>query len=93
MVADTQGKEREIAKDLRTKGTLAWRPSGQEILFDRDERGQSTLCAVSLDGRLRSAYSSIDWLFLEDVAADGSVLVERWTTRSSTYFRRPGDVR
>jgi Tol biopolymer transport system component len=81
-----------LAKNLPTKGTLAWSPSGEEIWFDLDESGHTNVAAASLDGRIRTLYSGLDWLFLDDVAADGTVLLSRWAARSAIYFRGPGDA-
>jgi Tol biopolymer transport system component len=91
IVSDTAGQKTELARDLETKGSLAWHPSGREIWLDLDAQGRTDLGAISLDGSRRIVYSGIDWLFLQDISPDGSVLLSRWTSRSSIYFRGPGD--
>jgi hypothetical protein len=91
IVADAAGKKKELAGRLDTKFTLVWHPSGREIWLDQDEQGRTTIWAVSLDGTRRPVYSGLDWMFLDDIAADGSVLLSRWTARSSIYFRGAND--
>ena len=81
-----------LAENVETKGTVAWHPSGREIWFDLDEQGRTNICAASLDGRVRTVYPGLDWMFLDDIAPDGSVLLSRWTARSAIYFRGPRDA-
>jgi eukaryotic-like serine/threonine-protein kinase len=85
-------QSRVLAPNIETKGTVAWHPSGREIWFDLDERGRTNICAVSLDGGIRTVYSGLDWIFLDDIAPDGAVLLSSWTARSAIYFRGPRDA-
>jgi Tol biopolymer transport system component len=91
VVSDAAGKKREFARDLQVLGGLAWHPSRREIWLGLVDGGRTNLCAVSFDGGRRIVYSGLDWMFLDDIAADGSVLLSRWTVRSSIYFRGAGE--
>ena len=86
-----------MKKTLLEKGNgildLAWHPSGKEIWYDEigDAAGM-LMRAVTLAGESRrTILASPDVVGICDIAADGDVLLERRTLRSTLYFRGPHD--
>ena len=85
---------RTLSGDWRTLQGLAWSPSGEEILFTASREGRSqSLWAVSRSGRLRSvARWGGNWT-LEDVAADGALLLTRGQVQLSMMALAPEQTR
>jgi Tol biopolymer transport system component/tRNA A-37 threonylcarbamoyl transferase component Bud32 len=85
---------RTLSGDWRTLQGLAWSPSGGEILFTASREGRSqSLWAVSRSGRLRSvARWGGNWT-LEDVAADGALLLTRGQVQLSIMALAPEQTR
>jgi hypothetical protein len=85
---------RTLSGDWRTLQGLAWSPSGEEILFTASREGRSqSLWAVSRSGRLRSvARWGGNWT-LEDVAADGALLLTRGQVQLSIMALAPEQTR
>ena len=83
-VTDTSGKLRFTGPYLRNRnGPLAWTPKGSEIWFGGIE-------AVSLDGRVRTVWSSPSGSF-QDLSRDGRVLFDESVSRRELVgFGRDG---
>ncbi len=92
-VIDRAGRKKTLAAGLKEVLGLAWSPNGREIWFGgmrASRRGQ--LRAVALDGREHVVLSNARYVFLEDVARDGRVLVTVGDWRSRIFFRGEGDA-
>jgi dipeptidyl aminopeptidase/acylaminoacyl peptidase len=78
------GGMKTLSAEWKNINGLAWSPSGEEILFTASKEGRSqSLWAVSRSGRLRAvAQWGGNWN-LEDVAADGTLLLTRGQTQLS----------
>ena len=81
VVIDLGGSTRTLTRAGRL-GTIAWSPSGQEVLFTRMlSSDQTAVCAVGLDGRSREIYRSDGSVSLCDVSRDGRLLLQRRASR------------
>jgi serine/threonine protein kinase len=75
-VVDTAGHVRTLTREWDCERGLAWRPDGKEIWFSATEKGNNVnLLAVDLSGKLRIVLDLPSSLNLEDIAADGRVLL------------------
>ena len=82
-VVDLQGHRRVLAGEFSSEQGLAWSPKGNEIWFTANEAGEpSALRAVDLQGRRRVVTAAPIRMRLQDIAADGKVLLSselmRW---------------
>ncbi len=90
-VMDLSGKTTTLAEDIRGI-TLAWSPSGDEILADtRSGTGEGRIVGVDLAGKSRVVLRCPDRLFLYDIAADGRALIERAASRRRAASLAPGE--
>jgi hypothetical protein len=73
---------------------LAWAPGGEEIWFTATPEGSSirALYAVTLSGALRLVAQMPASLLLQDIAADGRVLLTSVNSRSAVYFVGPDET-
>jgi Tol biopolymer transport system component len=77
-VAIRGGGTTTLSAGWKTVGGLAWSPSGEEILFTAAKEGRSqSFWAVNHGGRLKAVANWGGSWKLEDVAADGSLLLTR----------------
>jgi Tol biopolymer transport system component len=91
-VVDLAGKKRVLTKGWIGVGDLVWTPSGKEIWFDSIGQGTGKgVRAVSLDGKLRTIASGIDYV-IHDIAPDGRVLLEQEVVHDGMYFAGIGDL-
>ncbi len=99
VVVDLQGRRRVLAQGLtHSSPSVAWSPDGGEVWFGAEklEDGprygswRPALRAVSLSGRERVLLRLPDFLSLQDVAADGSVLITVGTMRAEIVGKTPG---
>ncbi len=93
-VVDLQGTTRTLTPRLPTIQGLAWAPADVEIWFTSGELQRNLLQAVDLEGRVRDIYRTPSDIHLDDVAADGSVLLrnqfERNEVQAVDVGRTPG---
>jgi len=75
-VIDLDGHKRTLTKEWEDERGLAWSASGEEIWFAASDNGAADLLrAVTLSGRLRLVLVVPTTLMLQDISADGRVLV------------------
>ena len=75
-VTDLAGNARTLTRQWEDESGLAWRPDGKEIWFTAIEGGNNlNLMAVDLSGRVHTLLDLPVGLTLQDIAADGRVLV------------------
>jgi Tol biopolymer transport system component len=85
VVVDRSGKTQTLAT-LPAVWGLAWSPSGREIWFSaHDGSTPYALNAVTLSGRRRVVASAPISLMLQDISAQGRLLVTRVTTSVETF--------
>jgi hypothetical protein len=90
-VVDLTGQVRSLTQEWEAESGLAWRPDGKEIWFTAIDKGQSlTLQAVALSGKLRTLLDLPVEVRLEDVSADGRVLVSLNSTRLAMEYTTLG---
>jgi serine/threonine protein kinase/Tol biopolymer transport system component len=85
-IIDASGTTRVLSEGWMSVNGLAWHPSGNEIWFTAAKTGlHRAIHAVTLDGKLRQVARLPGTLRLQDIAADGRVLVVidhvRWQLR------------
>ncbi|HTL45579.1 MAG TPA: protein kinase, partial [Vicinamibacterales bacterium] len=86
-VLGPSGPPRTLSSGWLSIGGLAWSPDGRELWFTATEvGGLRALRAVTVDGRQRLLYRAPERLQLEDVAADGRVLLSGITLQSQVHF-------
>ena len=96
MVVGRDALPRVLTGDLDEVTSLAWSPSGEEVWFSGNARGPGSgegkpaLRAVSLSGKERLITAVGDELHLQDIAADGRVLVTEPHRRLDISFVREG---
>jgi eukaryotic-like serine/threonine-protein kinase len=88
---DTAGNKTTLSADWEDIGRLAWSPDGREIWFSASKGGTDhSLFAVTLTGRTRQLLTGPGSLGLQDVAADGRVVIAHGARRPSIVVRAPG---
>ena len=90
-VVDLAGKIRTLSKEWESEQGVAWRPNGKEIWFTAAEKGNSlNLRAVTLTGKVRLVLDLPMGITLQDIAADGRVLVALNSKRLAMGFSTVG---
>jgi serine/threonine protein kinase/Tol biopolymer transport system component len=75
-VVDLAGHRKTLASGWESEDGLAWNPRGDEVWFTAVEGGYNrALMAASLSGRLRKVLSVPGGLTLQDISADGRVML------------------
>lgn len=91
-VVDRSGHVRTLCGSWESESGLAWRPDGKEIWFTAVEKGTNlNLMAVSLAGKVRPLLDVPMGMVLQDISADGRVLVALTSSRLAMGFTRMGD--
>jgi eukaryotic-like serine/threonine-protein kinase len=90
-VVDLQGRVRSLTQEWGAESGLAWRPDGKEIWFAGIDKGHNlNLMAVDLSGKRRTLLDLPVEVRLEDVSADGRVLVSLNSTRLAMEYTTLG---
>src|SRR5262249_42901754 len=93
-VTDRSGKKRTLSETFSTAYGLAWSPSGTEIWVTATKvGGNRALYAISLAGGERLLARVTQSLTLQDVAADGRLLVAHDTIRIGMLAGGVGQTR
>jgi Tol biopolymer transport system component len=73
---DLAGKLKRLTAEWTSVRGLAWAPAGEEIWFTASQSDEAqSLMAVTPGGRVRTILTSPGYLWLQDISADGKVLV------------------
>jgi hypothetical protein len=90
-VVDLSGHTRTLSREWDSEAGLAWRPDGEEIWFTAAEKGNTrNLMAVNLSGKIRMLLDLPVGMNLQDIAADGRVLVSLDSARLAVGFTTLG---
>jgi eukaryotic-like serine/threonine-protein kinase len=74
--------KRVLSRGWRGVGSLNWSPQGDEIWFSAGQPGSDpALYAVGLSGKQRFLTQAPGWIVMQDVAADGRVLLSLVNSR------------
>ena len=93
-VVDLKGGKRRLSEDFASIATAAWSPRGDEIWFSAAAANEGmAIRAVDLSGRRRIIAKGPGNQVIEDVSADGRVLLSNWTSRNVLMALMPGDTR
>lgn len=88
---DLTGNVSSLTREWEAESGLAWRPDAKEIWFAAIDKGHNlNLMAVDLSGKLRTLLDLPVEVRLEDVAADGRVLVSLNSTRLAMEYATLG---
>ncbi len=91
-VVDMAGHAQTLTRDWESEQGIAWRPDGKEIWFGGIEKGNSlNLMAVTLSGKVRTILDLPMGITLEDISAEGQVLVASNSKRLAMSFGTLGD--
>jgi eukaryotic-like serine/threonine-protein kinase len=96
VVVDLAGKNTTISTGWEDLFGAHWTPSGDEVWFSASGGGEKTagtdhgLFAATLSGRVRTVASAPGSLDLEDIAADGRVLLAHGNRRPTIMGLAPG---
>lgn len=75
-IVDLEGKLTRLTEYWSSLRGLAWNPSGREVWFTASEKEDAqSLFAVSRTRALRVIHSSPSYMWLQDISADGKVLL------------------
>jgi eukaryotic-like serine/threonine-protein kinase len=86
-VVERTGQLRTLTEDWESTSGLAWSPNGNEIWFTAASKGNNLdLLAVNLSGRERKLLDLPVAITLQDVSADGRVLVSLNSKRLAMNF-------
>jgi Tol biopolymer transport system component len=92
-VVDRAGRKKTLTAAFTEASGLAWSPRGNEIWFNAGRApGRWALRAVTLGGTERLVFSETGHLDIQDVAANGRVLVSVTESRGRIFFRGEGDT-
>jgi len=91
-LVDLSGQVRTLTPEWASEGGLAWRPDGKEIWFTAIEKGNSlNLMAVDLSGKLRTLLDLPIAITIEDISADGRVLIALNSKRLAMAYSALGE--
>ena len=89
-ILEKSGKKRLIAQGIATFRGLVWSSRTGEVFYMAGlAPGDDALRAVSPSGRERTVWPGASGFILHDVAPDGRLLVERFTSRRGIIFVPP----
>ncbi len=84
-------QKRTLTKEWEDERGLAWSPNGDEVWFAASDSGSDdSLQAVNLSGRVRMLLTAPITIMLQDVAADGRVLITAADPRYHVVGRAAG---
>jgi eukaryotic-like serine/threonine-protein kinase len=90
-LVDPSGKKIVLTRARHPAG-LAWGSAGDVWFAEVSERGETSLSAVELSGRVRLVWRAGGRLALKDIARDGSALVTLFQIRRGIMARPPGSA-
>ncbi|HXJ85434.1 MAG TPA: protein kinase [Candidatus Binatia bacterium] len=91
-VVDLKGHARTLCGGWENESGLAWRPDGKEIWFTAAAKGSNlNLMAVNLSRKVRTLLDVPTGIVLQDISADGRVLISLTSSRLALGFTHLGD--
>jgi DNA-binding winged helix-turn-helix (wHTH) protein len=93
-VVDVAGNKTVLSKGWESEEGLAWSPDGSEVWFSAARAGlQRQIYAVNLAGHQRLAFHSLGGVTLQDISADGRVLMTHDEQRAGAIAMAAGSTR
>jgi tRNA A-37 threonylcarbamoyl transferase component Bud32 len=89
-VVDESGQARRV--DVEGVNSFAWAPGGDDLWITRGTPA-GELARVKLDGSVRTAAQMPGVYWVQDVARDGRLLLQRWEVRREIVALPPGETR
>jgi eukaryotic-like serine/threonine-protein kinase len=92
IVIAPDGRKRILASAPMLARGIAWSPDGKEVWFvsPPDAQQVPTIYAVTLDGQKRRVMRSPGWLWLHDIARDGTLLLAVRSTQGGMIVESAG---
>ena len=91
-VVDREGHARVLSPGWGTARGIAWSSDGHDVWFTAHREGAGrNLHSVSLEGTLRTLIAVPGQLCVQDVHADGNVLLTHATERQAVMVQAPGE--
>jgi len=91
-VVDLKGHARTLCGGWENESGLAWRPDGKEIWFTAAAKGSNlNLMAVNLSRKVRTLLDVPTGIVLQDISADGRVLISLTSSRLAQGYTHLGD--
>lgn len=92
LILDFRSKNRTISREWEGEQGLAWAPDGREILFTATSgtENERDLYAMSWSGSIRLVYRAPGGVWLNDIAADGRVLLRHEERRFEVTIGQVG---
>jgi Tol biopolymer transport system component len=86
-VVDLAGHVRTLSGEWESEQGVAWRPDGKEVWFSAAEKGHDlNMMGVTLEGKMRSLLALPMGFTVQDISADGRVLVALNSRRLAMAF-------
>jgi len=94
-ILDASGKKKILVNGLgiSNETSLSWSPSGEEIWFTGSLKNRYALYAVNFSGQLREVMALLRNMDLQDIAPDGTLLVEQQIFQHGILCLAPGEKR
>jgi eukaryotic-like serine/threonine-protein kinase len=93
-VVDLAGHKKVLSTGWESEEGLAWSANGSEVWFSATQAGlQRRIYAVDLSGHLRPVFHALGGVTLQDISADGRVLMTRDEQRAGLMGLAPGAAR
>jgi eukaryotic-like serine/threonine-protein kinase len=93
-VVDLSGRKKVLSTGWESEEGLAWSADGSEVWFSAARAGlQRRIYAVDLTGRERLAFRAPGGVTLQDISADGRVLLTRDEQRAGVIAMAAGETR
>ncbi len=90
-VVDLAGRKKVLSTGWESEEGLAWSPNGSEVWFSAAQAGlQRRIYAVDLSGHQRLAFRAPGGVTLQDISADGRVLLTRDEQRAGILAMASG---
>ena len=91
-LVDLKGHVRTLGPSWGNESGLAWRPDGKEVWFTATAKGNNlNLMAVDLSGKVRTLLGLPMAVILQDISADGRVLITLTSSRLAMGVTRLGN--
>src|SRR5215469_10366010 len=91
-LVDLKGHVRALGPSWGNESGLAWRPDGKEVWFTATAKGNNlNLMAVDLSGKVRTLLGLPMAVILQDISADGRVLITLTSSRLAMGVTRLGN--
>jgi Tol biopolymer transport system component len=90
VILDRQGKKLQSSRHWYRVFGLAWSPRNDEVWFTAGSHLPTLIQAMSVGGSERTVYTALSPMVIQDIAADGSVLIGQGSAENDLTFLGDG---